>query len=892
MKRLISVLLVALMVLSSVVSAGALTGNKAYANITVEETFEVGDVNDDGYVDMKDSLAVRNYCAGVDEDVNASGADLNLDGKVNAKDLLILKKVNAGIDSLSNYSSEEAVDKMTIAGNDIATYSIVYAADAKYVENTYYAADTLRRFIKEATGINLSITTSETTDNVIKFVDVTTVEGLEEELEIENYKYEVVDGDLLVYGTFRGNMYAVYEILEEYLGFRFYNDVFTYQYSARTVDIPEGTSVDHDSYLKFRICKQGFWRSDESHYFPRRLNGSQHGENDEYMGTLTGPHFINAHSFGYYWKMATGVVDVEFDGTNFGAYGAKYNAGVQQDEATWNPCFTSDEIYAVLFRGLLETMRYVQSPGWHQFREETSAMSFSICDNRTVCECIDCRYIMTTGSDKKRGERLNCGEAGLNLYIANRACNDIKEFYGEYVDYDGELWWEGRPAGADETGDAYDNSYYSAGGYGEAIKDVYPNMDLYTILYDHTLPHEKLLTDERYACVAPAENLIIMFCGNPCNNHYMGEYQCGGNKNMLGLNGEEDAEAFAAWGDVTKVTGSEMWFWYYPVNYNTYVTDSPNVFNIWYDFKYVIEECNVSGIYYEGASKGYIFENLKSHLAAQFMWSMVENEDGSVSYMSFDEFVECLKEYLQIHYGKGWEYVYEYLCMQDEASDCNDFIQADSSGNPVIGADGQPVRRIACYINNLDYMGDMFDYEYMGENYEYMRELILKGMALVPASDKQMYQRYEFLLMNVEMIGLSAVRKSWYLDPNADPEKKATYMERYDWLFKFLRDERMNYGDGLNGEEWNGNSGNDEFKRIVVNSNKPLDWMDQVPQENYYEFSPYGLITGDWVTETEKDLNGNGNTGDTFFEAGGETWRKLSEGWEWTGSVPNWGYFG
>jgi hypothetical protein len=246
--------------------------------------------------------------------------------------------------------------------------------------------------------------------------------------------------------------------------------------------------------------------------------------------------------------------------------------------------------------------------------------------------------------------------------------------------------------------------------------------------------------------------------------------------------------------------------------------------------------------------------------------------------MSYDEFIECLQEYLMIHFGKGWEYVYEYLCMQDEAGNVNDVKKYDKDGKPILDENGNHVTAHICYVNNLDYMGDMFDYEYMNENYEYMRELVVKGMALVDPADKQMYQRYEFLLMNVEMLGLSAVRKAWYLAEDADPAKKAAYMERYDWLFKFLRDERFSSGNGVMGEEWNGNGG-EELKRIVVNGNHPSDWMDQVPQENYYEYSPYGLVTGDF------DENGN-------FEVGGETWRKYSEGWEWTGSVPVWGYYG
>ncbi|MBR6651138.1 MAG: DUF4838 domain-containing protein, partial [Clostridia bacterium] len=690
MKKIIAALLCVMMLVSSVISASALSGNGAYPDIIMGNEYTVGDANDDGAVNAMDDLEIKKYCVDLSV-VNVDGSDINADGSVNAKDLLILKKCHAGVDALENYESDKAVANFTIAGNPISEYDIVYHADAKYVENNYYAADTLRKFINLSTGVNLGTTTAATRAHKIEFVDVTTVEGLEEELEIENYKYEVVDGDLFIYGTRRGAMYAVYEILEEYLGYRFYNDVFTYQYAARTSDIPEGTNVFHDSFLEFRIAKQAFWRNDELHYFPNRLNGSQHGNSSVAMGTLTGPHWINAHSFGKYWQIATGQVYVDINNGvhTYGDYKAKENAGVVKNESEWNPCFTSDDVYATLFRGLLEGIRYCQSWG-HTFREETSLMSFSICDNRTVCTCNECKFIMNTGSDRKFGTRLGCGEAGLNLYIANRACKDIKAMY------------EGRPASTDADGT---NSAGEIGyGYGQAIYDYYPDLRLYTILYDHSFPHEKILSDEKndaknpygYEAIRPQENLCIMFCGNPCNNHYMGAYECNGNWNVLGNYGESDAESFAAWGDVTKVTGATMWFWYYPVNYNTYVSDSPNVFNIWYDFKYVIENCNVTGIYYEGASKGYVFENLKAHLASVFMWSMVENEDGTVSYMSYEEFLAAIEEYLQIHYGEGWKYVYEYMEMQDIAGNINVVGCQDGHANPVFDENGNQKYEVSC----------------------------------------------------------------------------------------------------------------------------------------------------------------------------------------------------
>jgi len=862
MKKIISALLCLMMISATVISSAALIGNGHKYNMVVENTFTLGDANDDGSVNAIDALEIKKSCASLAE-VNQDGSDINCDGAVNAKDLLLLKKCHAGVDELSNYDSDAVIDSLTIAGVDLSQFTLVYHPDAKYVENCYYAAATFNRVLYRSLGRELDVATSGSgIEHKIEFVDVTTIPGLEEELEIEDYKYEVVDGNLYIYGTRRGSLYAVYEILEEYVGIRFYSDRFTYQYTDRYSDIPEGTSVHHNSYLEFRICKQSFWHNDEAHYYPNRLNGSQHGSDDAAFGTRTGPHFINAHSFGYYWKMATGQQWINYSGSdNNREYAAKYNLGETKDEYDWNPCSTSDGVYSTLFRGMLETMRYISD--WHIFREGTSAMSFSICDNRYVCSCIECKFIMndgTQGRNPNKINNLNCGEAGLNLYIANRACDDITAYY------------EGRAASIDEYGTGEDENW----GYGQAIKDFYPYFRIYTILYGHDLPHEKLFSGEGYAekygygydAVIPRDNLIIMYCGNPCNNHFMGANECNGVKNILGDQGEEDAVSLAAWGDVAKRTGTDVWFWYYPVNYNTYVTDSPNIFNIWYDFKFIVEECNVTGIYYEGSSQGYLFENLKAHLAAVMMWSMVENEDGSVSMMSYDEFIAEMKAWMRAYYGPGYEYLYEYICMQDEAGNLNDvrYETEPGSGQLAVDENGEYLWRHICYINNCDYPGDMFDYEYTRDNYEYMRELTVKALAV--AQTWQQYERCQFILMNCEVLGLSAVRESWYLSEDATAEHKALYEERYTWLFNFMKsyeiqDPYQYYSNG--------------YDRIYVNSNQSLDYMDTVPLD--FTISPIGLITG-------------GFEDDGTFDPGGETWRKYSTGWEWTGSVPVWGYYG
>jgi len=758
MKKIISALLCLLMIGSTVVSAAALTGNGARFRVITDDAFVLGDANADGAVNAFDMIEIRKHCASLAK-VDPNASDINADGVINAKDLLILKKSFAGVESLENYDNDSAVDKLTIAGNDISEYSIVYHADAKYVENSYYAADTLSRYVEAATGVELPVVTEATTEYVIEMVDVTTIEGLEEELEIENYKYEVTDGNLYIYGTRRGNMYAVYEILEDVLGLRFFETETVYIYNERVADIAEGTSVYHDPGTTFRYAGQNMTADKPGVFFANRLNASQlYSHDGEAYGTLTGPHWINAHSYDYYWRIATGQVDVVFDGTNTNAYKAKYDAGVQQKSLEWNPCSTNDKVYATLFRGMLEIMRYIS--GWHTFRDDTSSMSFSICDNPYICPCTDCKYIYgtgTTGRGENKKERLAAGGAGLNIYLANRACRDIREYY------------EGRAAGFVENGDGT----YSDGGYGEIIKDAYPNMKVFTITYDSTPPSENLFTDERYSILIPEENLILMFCAQTCNNHAFGSGGCEGKTNILGRSGSQAEEAIKGWGEAFHRTGAEVWFWYYAVSYNTYLSDSPNIYNIYYDFKYASEECHVTGFFYEGGGPGYIFENLKAYLATRYMWSITEDEEGNVSGMSFDEFEACMLEYLQMYYGDGAEYILEYIKMQDTASNVNT-TEGDEYG----------LIESYCYVNNLDYPGDMFDYDYMRDNYPEMRELILKALAL---AENEQIRRCEYLLMNAEFLGLSACHKSWYLE-SADEAQKAEYEERYEWLYNFIKD--------------------------------------------------------------------------------------------------------
>ncbi len=343
-------------------------------------------------------------------------------------------------------------------------------------------------------------------------------------------------------------------------------------------------------------------------------------------------------------------------------------------------------------------------------------------------------YVSAADTDPGRGERLNSGGAGLCVWLANRACRDIKEYY------------EGRPAGMQEYGDGQ----YSEYGYGEAIKDEYPGLKLYTIIYSHVPPNK----------VMPEDNIVIMYCGVSCNNHFIGSGECGDSYNNLGQHCQTSIESVKGWGQSCKETGAELWFWYYPVNYNMRLVDTPDVFNIYHDFKYLITECNVTGFYFESATSGNIFERLKGHLASLLMYDFHYDENGELHYMTEEEFHAAIKEYLMMYYGDAYEYIYDFIVWMDEA------------GNAV-----------PCFINNFDRPGDMFDYEYVRDHYEEGREVLVKALAMT--TDATLADRIERLLICCDFLGLSANYNDYYV--NGTEETIAIYTQRYtdmDYMIK------------------------------------------------------------------------------------------------------------
>ncbi len=731
MKKILAVLLTVTMLVGAMATFASATEIYLYQNFTYDDTYVLGDANGDGMVNAMDSYCLKTFMAGVsDTALNTEAIDFDASGATDSPDSFMLKMCLAGAKTTADFEPNQ-VHKMTIAGTDIKELCIVLPADSTKEDNTYFAYLNLMKYIRKVTGVEIPLCWgTASTEKAIYFNSVALDSELGEELGIDGYKFNVTDGNLNIYGTYRGNAYAVFDILEEYLGIRFYHGNDTFVYKQRLVDIPEGTDVTKIPDINFRHARQTFGQYNSSnsaegidmhngmsaHYLANKLNASEGGYScyEKFYGSKIGPLYSNAHSFVEYWQMGTGVwpegsgkadgmSEYLYTGAEYQAKfdsGTRYGAHRGKDEYSWQPCATSQSDFDTLFEGMIDCNRMVMSWGRPTFIAEGQTLfSFSIADNQYYCTYRNCNKI--TKGDAKKGIPAE-GYSGLYLQLYNKATEKAQEYY--------------------------------------------PGVRLYGIVYAKDYPSE----------IKPHKNFVILYCGIGCDNHIIGKEECNPGGGQLtdsstgkGMSNALDMEALPFWGNLCKETGAELWFWIYPVTYHYYLVGCPNVFNFYWNMKWLHEEANITGFFYEGGGREYLFETLKEYAAVKYMWDMD---------MTFEEYCEVIKEYLYMYYGDGYEEIYRYLELQTEAG--------DASGT--------------CFINNFDRPGDMYSYDYIAEHYDEMRSLL---EIAIEKADKPIYvERLEKILACTDFLGLASVHNDWYLEGNRVDDYKA----RFDWMFETI----------------------------------------------------------------------------------------------------------
>lgn len=59
--------------------------------------YKIGDVNNDGEVDILDLIAIKKHTVGNKPNICVAAADMNGDGEINAEDITIMKKILLGV---------------------------------------------------------------------------------------------------------------------------------------------------------------------------------------------------------------------------------------------------------------------------------------------------------------------------------------------------------------------------------------------------------------------------------------------------------------------------------------------------------------------------------------------------------------------------------------------------------------------------------------------------------------------------------------------------------------------------------------------------------------------------------------------------------------------------
>jgi len=327
----------------------------------------------------------------------------------------------------------------------------------------------------------------------------------------------------------------------------------------------------------------------------------------------------------------------------------------------------------------------------------------------------------------------------------------------------------------------------------EKLDELYPGIEVFTMAY-WTAKFPPKIT-------RPRENVCVCYAVGGCNNHpYDQAYlcaECGGNPRLQFVNEDDirtnqnNTDCIGYFDEWTEVT-SNIYVWYHAANFTYNFAPSPTLFNIYNDFQYLAEG-GIEGIYCEGTTSSYYnFEYLRCYLITKMLWN---------PFMTEEEFNSHFNEFLMLYYGDGWEYIREYLEMNNYAADLN-----------------------GCFINNYDRPWDMFNEQYYLENYLAMRELFDK--ALEAAKTDSQKERVRLATLHCDFLGLSATYERDYV--NGDADAKALYKEHY----QFLYDKIVEYlGKGSQSIKVTtyaqGKAGADNFPSTRDDIYSPMTWIDE-----------------------------------------------------------------
>lgn len=266
--------------------------------------------------------------------------------------------------------------------------------DKKANENIKYAAETLQKYVKEASGATLTIDNISATKNNIYIYT-------KKDTGNDTVNLKVYKGDLYIVGNNdRATIYSVYELLEKYMGVRFF--------TPDNELVPENKNIKVPNKLKYSYTCPLLVRDTDFAHVQRnefgvksRLNGI-YQDGKKYGGAYIYAKHYFCHSFYRYLPPEK--------------YGADHpdfyvlKDGVRLNSGDTQLCMSNPEMRKELVKQVLKTLDEA---------EDKYLVDISQNDNREVCECEKCQELT-----KKYGNY-----SGVLLECINYVADEVAKKY-------------------------------------------------------------------------------------------------------------------------------------------------------------------------------------------------------------------------------------------------------------------------------------------------------------------------------------------------------------------------------------------------------------------------------------------------------------------------------
>lgn len=559
MKKILSLILVAVTIFS-MCQAFAGLGTVSAAGTTL------GDLNNDGSINSKDSLLMKRYVAGkISSGLNTAAADVTADGRVNTLDLRQLKAVMTGAaDSFEDADANVAVNEIQIGGEDISTFEIVLLECTEFPDigvtytnsdNANYGFPTtthpdypayhlagrlLRNYINDANGYQLNLTYNESKQNQIYLI------YNDQDYGKEGYRWQTYGGDVYITGgTRRGCLYGALDLLREYVGLRSAEYAKRYYLPNDIVSIPMGIDYTFEPVFGYRDVHNQNWS-----------DSWEKGFEPDPMGQHCSINHINSHTDR---NVLLGPKYSWGDGNTYiNAHSFQYVFGIAWDQ---QPCLSDPAKVSTAVAWANNLIAERSTWGGYLYGYNITRVSMSWNDNENFCSCATCKATYTN----------ECAISGAIVLFNNKVRAEL-----------------------DKT---------------------YPEIELYYIAYGSSrIPPKN---------ARPVGKQVICYCWNGCNNHTFDSDECTARGSYLGHSNWEERYMFEAW---SRIADYKLFTWYYQVTFNFYISPCPNILNIREDFRYLADH-GVDGIYAEGVDCRMNLEGLRDYLIAQCIYDPYMSEE-------------------------------------------------------------------------------------------------------------------------------------------------------------------------------------------------------------------------------------------------------------------------